>query len=166
MYHLELRQFPHNVCRFNVSEQDLGAIVGPWVREEWIDVEDRKWNANQARLTIIEGPKLSLDQLKMGRGWSAAKREGTDVTERVLDAAVQAMPAALSAQPAAAPGAAGGAQSDPLALSAQIRSLLGPDPVALLDAWRAVAAGVPGLTPSQSLARAEQALRPDAGDAA
>jgi hypothetical protein len=163
VYHLELRQFPHNVCRFNVSEQELAQIVGPWVREEWIEVEGRKWNANQARLTVLEGPELSLDQLKMGRGWSAAKRESADVTERVLQAAAQTARAApVPAVTVQAPAA----QAPADAVGPQLVELLGPDPAALLAAWRAVAAGVPGLSPSQSLARAERALDPEADGAA
>jgi hypothetical protein len=41
---------------------------------------------NEATLTILEGPKLSMADLAMGRGWRNAQRRSDDVTERVLAA--------------------------------------------------------------------------------
>jgi hypothetical protein len=178
MYHIELRQFPHNLCRFNLTDQALRAIVEPWAHEKFVEVGERKWHPEQARLTILEGPELALQQLSMGRGWRAAQRNSEDVTQRVIAAAREAGQAAPGAAApggtageagaagvgAAAAGAAGvgssgaGSLTDPLALSMQIGALLGPDAVALLDAWRAAAAGSPGLAPSESLALAERAL--------
>jgi hypothetical protein len=85
-YHLELRQFPHLARRFNQSEQQVLALAKPWVGEEWIEEAERKWNINEATLTILEGPKLSMADLAMGRGWRNAQRRSDDVTERVLGA--------------------------------------------------------------------------------
>jgi hypothetical protein len=196
MYHLELRHFPHSAWRFNLSEQDLAAIVQPWVREQVVDVGERKWSPHLAKLTILEGPKLDVTELSMGRGWRSAQRRSEDVTQRVLDAAKQAMqgavaaaampavvPAAAVAPAPAAPEAAGpaaaapeaaapaadaptvaAALSDPVALGVQLAALLGPDPMALLEAWRVAAAGSPGLAPSDSLALAERAMRRASGD--
>jgi hypothetical protein len=175
VYHIELRQFPHNLCRFNLTDQALRAIVEPWASEKFVEVGERKWHPEQARLTILEGPELPLQQLSMGRGWRAAQRQSEDVTQRVIAAAREAAQAAAQAPAVAGPrgaagagaaGAAGagagsagaGSMTDPLALSMQIGALLGPDAVALLDAWRAAAAGSPGLAPSESLAVAEQAV--------
>jgi hypothetical protein len=88
MYHVELRQFPHNFCRFNLTEQQLReAVLDAWAQGKWIEFGERKWNPHQAHLTVIEGPQLPLDQLSMGRGWRTAAREGQDVTERLLVAA-------------------------------------------------------------------------------
>ena len=164
MYHIELRHFPHNVCRFNLGEAQMRAIVEPWAREQWVEVGEQRWDPRQAKLTVLEGPELPLDQLALGRGWRAAQRQGEDVTQRVLAAAreaasvaaqaVNATPAGAAAQ---APGGAG-PLADPLALGVQIAALLGPDPMRLLDAWRATAASAPELAPSESLARAEQAV--------
>ena len=42
MFHLELRQFPHVACAFNLSEAELWRIVEPWSRAEWIEVGDLK----------------------------------------------------------------------------------------------------------------------------
>jgi hypothetical protein len=90
MYHVELRQFPHNFCRFNLTERALReAVLDAWSQGEWIEFGERKWNPHQAQLTVIEGPQLPLEQLSMGRGWRAAEREGKNVTEQLL-AAVRA----------------------------------------------------------------------------
>lgn len=85
-YHLELRQFPHVARRFNQSEQQVLALAKPWVGEQWIEEAERKWNMHEATLTILEGPKLSMADLAMGRGWRNAQRRSDDVTERVLGA--------------------------------------------------------------------------------
>jgi hypothetical protein len=161
VFHIELRQFPHNHARFNLSEGELRALVAPWVGEQWVELGERKWNCNQATLTIVEGPQLPVQKLSMGRGWRTAQREGEDVTERVLAAAKSEIEAA--AQPPASPSVATSPpadplMADPLGLGVQIASLLGPDATALLQAWRAAAAGAPGLAPSESLAMAEHQL--------
>jgi hypothetical protein len=168
MYHVELRQFPHNLNRFNLDERELRAIVLPWAREQVVELGERKWSPHQARLTVLEGPRLGVEQLSMGRGWRAAQRESDDVTERVLAAAAEAIAAAaappagdLSAQ---SPPAAGLPVGDPFALGVQLASLLGPDPAGLLAAWREVTADAPGLPPSETLALAERRLAaPGAG---
>ncbi len=163
MYHLELRQFPHNLCRFNLTEEELGPIVDPWARERVVEVGERKWSPHQAKLTILEGPALAMEQLAMGRGWRAAQRQSEDVTERVLVAAT-AVGAGASLSPALDASADADLPRDPQApgMLADLRSvaaLLGPDATALLEAWRTVAAGSPGLAPSASLALAEAAIR-------
>jgi hypothetical protein len=87
VFHIELRKFPHTACRFNQSEAQLRAIVVPWARQEWIEEGERSWNVNEATLTILEGPRLSMPELAMGRGWRNAQKRSQDVTERVLEAA-------------------------------------------------------------------------------
>jgi len=156
VYHLELRQFPHNACRFNLTEQELRPIVEPWVRERFVELEGRKWSPQQARLTILEGPRLGAEQLTMGRGWRAAQRASEDVTERILAAASTAMDAATRAPSGSSGGSAPGV--DQLAVGVQLASLLGDDPSRLLSAWQEAATASPELSPSQSLASAEQAL--------
>ena len=108
MYHVELRQFPHNLCRFNLSEHELRAIAERWAREQWVALGDRKWDPNQARLTILEGPKIGPEQLTMGRGWRAAQRDGSDVTASVLANARARLSGASPGGARAAPRAAGG----------------------------------------------------------
>lgn len=88
VFHIELRQFPHNLCHFNMTAEQLdAAVVGPWARDQWIEMGDRKWSPHQAKLTVLESPYIPVEELSMGRGWRTAQREGQDVTERVLAAA-------------------------------------------------------------------------------
>src|SRR5271165_602033 len=176
MYHLEVRQFPHEFKHFNVAEQELRAITVPWVREEQFELGERKWSPHEAKLTILEGPHLRLDQLSMGRGWPTALREGRDVTDRVLAETRQALasappPSAVPSGPpqpsAASPASPSGSQAtaptdtsppDPIALGVELASLLGDDPGGLLAAWRRVAARSTGLSPSEALSLAEREI--------
>ncbi|HWY18155.1 MAG TPA: hypothetical protein VNY27_05530 [Solirubrobacteraceae bacterium] len=154
MFHLELRQFPHSACAFNLGEAELSQIVEPWAREQWIEVGERKWSPHQARLTVLEGPHLAVQELAMGRGWRNAQHRSQDVTERVIARARASAPAApLPAAPTSDVAIAAPALSD-----AELSSLLGPDPTSLLQAWRLAAKCRPELSPSESLALAESTL--------
>lgn len=165
VFHIELRQFPHNACHFNLSEPQLRSLVLPWVREEWIEIGERKWNPNQAKLKIVEGPELPLDQLTMGRGWRHAEREGQDVTERVLEAVREQVE--MAAQAAGTGQAAG--QSAPQAsagdpalladsLGLELLTLLDEGPVPLSRVWLLARARLPGQPASDCLALAERAI--------
>jgi hypothetical protein len=162
-HHVELRQFPHNACRFNMSQEELRVLVVPWAHGEWVEMGERKWSPHQAKLTVLEGPRLELEQLRMGRGWRAAQREGEDVTERVLEAAGAAGNGPASTR---TPGGSSAASAQALssaglvgdALAGELGSLLGGDPTALLAAWRLLAAADPGRRPSECLAAAERAV--------
>jgi hypothetical protein len=148
MFHVELRQFPHNVCRFNLSEAELlAALVRPWARAEPIDFGERRWSPHTARLTVLEGPELSVQQLAMGRGWRNAQRASKDVTERVL---------ARAREPIDAGSPEGGGADE---AEGALLTVLGEDPQALLAAWRLAAERRPELSPSASLALAEATLR-------
>jgi hypothetical protein len=198
MYHMQLRQFPFNACRFNLSEHDLLALLDPWVRDKWIEMDERKWNPQHARITVLEGPQLVVQELTMGRGWRSAERQSKDVTEQMLerasalvahastDASAGAHEPAPTARrlpvdveaPRAAGGPAAGRQAAPEIQAggerlgdagagggpagdadAELRALLGDDPDGLLQAWQLVVRLRPELTPSESLALAEQTLR-------
>src|SRR5579862_1574876 len=97
MFHIELRQFPHNACAFNLTDAELAAIVEPWSRDEWIEFGERKWSPHQARLTVLEGPHLQIEDLAMGRGWRNAQHRSQDVTERMIAAALESSAAAAAA---------------------------------------------------------------------
>ena len=154
MFHIEVRQFPHSIRRFNMTPAEVGHLVEAWLAGRPVELGERSWLPQQSRLTILEGPRLADHQLSMGRGWRTAQREGVDVTERVLaEARLDADAAAASAS-----AAGGGALADPLALGVQLASLLGADPARLLAAWREVAATNPALAPSESLALAERRI--------
>lgn len=178
VYHLEIRKFPKALTRFNQTGQQVGAIVLLWVQERILDLDDQKWSPHEATLTILEGPAIPLEGLSMGRGWRTAQREGTDVTERILAEARQALAEGAAGLATAAPGqratapapltvAPGMSPSTPapdaLALGVELAGLLGPDAVRLLAAWRDVTARTGGLAPSESLALAERELRAEDG---
>jgi hypothetical protein len=174
VYHVELRKFPHTVCRFNQSEQQVRALVVPWVNEEWIEEGERKWNSNEATLTVLEGPKLSMPELAMGRGWRNAQRRSEDVTERVLGAARAADETAAGGEgrPAAGASAAAGAPRaaaprDAAADSRLLADSLGLELLAQLDAgslalsraWSLAAERLGDGSAAESLALAELAVR-------
>jgi hypothetical protein len=124
MFHIELRQFPRNVCRFNLEARELDArVLGPWARGEWFELGELKWNPHQARLTIIEGPQIPPARLSMGRGWKTALREGRDVTER-LTADARARVEHAQAQPA--PARAAPVPAAPSPEAAAVSAILPP----------------------------------------
>ena len=85
MFHVELRQFPHQARAFNLTREQLDArVVGPWTSGSAIELDERRWTPERAKLTVYEGPELSPDQLGLGRGWANVTRAGEDVTARVL----------------------------------------------------------------------------------
>jgi hypothetical protein len=95
VFHVELRQFPNVARSFNLTRSELDArILGPWVAERPVELDDRRWSPAKARLTIYEGPELAGDQLGLGRGWANVTREGQDVTARLLAEAVHPPPVA------------------------------------------------------------------------
>jgi len=180
-YHLELRQFPHVARRFNQSEQQVLALAKPWIGEEWIEEAERKWNMNEATLTILEGPKLSMADLAMGRGWRNAQRRSDDVTERVLGAFRKdagggvggggsgggggAGVAAAAGGGLAATGDSGGAPgasefallADSLGL--ELLALLGEGPIAPARVWQLAQERLAGRPLAEALALADGAAR-------
>jgi hypothetical protein len=85
VYHLELRQFPHVARAFNLTREELDArFVGPWVKGEMIEHDDRRWPPERAHLKIYEGPELELDELGLGRGWGNVTKTSTEVTDAVI----------------------------------------------------------------------------------
>jgi hypothetical protein len=165
MYHVELRQFPHNFSRFNLTEAELReSVLDGWARGEWIEFGERKWNPQQAKLKVFEGPHIPLERLSMGRGWHIVEREGEDVTEQLVAAARSAdVPAAgaaaTSEQAHSQVAAALGLDPTVASLAAELLGLLGADPVPLMRAWQLALEGHPDRTPSECLALAEALVR-------
>jgi hypothetical protein len=176
MYHYELRKFPHTFCVFNQSEQQLRAIVAPWTTGEWVEVGERSWNIHETKLTILEGPELSLPDLAMNRGWRNAQRRSEDVTERVLGVttvrgvrggvtgpAVEDLAqhgVAHAAVPTAAATGSDGALellADSLAL--EILALLDSSQVGASQVWRLAQSRLPDRPAADSLALGERAIR-------
>jgi hypothetical protein len=111
VFHVELRQFPHQARAFNLSRDELDVrILGPWVSGAAVLLQDRQWVPDKARLTIYEGPELGSDQLGLGRGWANVTREGHDVTAALL-AEVKRPPAVSAFKADVITRCAGGAVS-------------------------------------------------------
>jgi hypothetical protein len=165
VYHFELRKFPHTVSRFNQSEQQVQALAVRWVTEEWIDAAERKWNVNEAKLTVLEGPELSLQEMAMNRGWRNARRRSEDVTERVLAAARGGgtSPGARRT-PESGPRPVGEPAGGDLGLLAdslglEVLATLDAGPAPLARVWQLAHERLDSRSPSESLALAELAVR-------
>jgi hypothetical protein len=92
VYHLELRHFPRNVCRFNLSGEELRTkVLEPWVADRPFDLGELRWDPRHAQITVIEGPRIPLERLSMGRGWRTAQRAGREVTAQMLAAVGEAL---------------------------------------------------------------------------
>jgi hypothetical protein len=84
-YHVEVRQFPNVARAFNLTLAQLEArIIVPWLAGRPVEMDDRKFSPDRAKLKIIEGPGLRTDEIAIGRGWANAERAGEDVTKRIL----------------------------------------------------------------------------------
>lgn len=159
MYHVEMRQFPHNVCRFNLSEQELREVVlDAWAREQWLEFGERKWNPHEASLTILQGPRLELRELSMGRGWRNARRRSEDVTEALVagrraELAAQAASSTPDPNPDVMPA------RETVGLASGLVALLGEDPGSLIRAWQLALERHPDRSPSECLALAEDLVR-------
>jgi hypothetical protein len=94
VFHVELRQALHVTRAFNLSAEELRErIVGRWLSDQEVALNDRRWSPQRARLTIYEGPALRTEEIGLGRGWSNATKSGHDVTTRVLTEAREALDA-------------------------------------------------------------------------
>jgi hypothetical protein len=181
LYHVELRHFPRNVWRFNLSGEELRVtLLEPWVADRMFDLGELRWDPRHARLMVLEGPRLEPAQLTMGRGWRAAQRQGRDVTERLLAATREALGTGVGGSVAGVAGpvtgvggsvtdvgssAAGGGDAagsggdlaaDSLGL--ELLAQIGPDQVTLRRAWELAAARDPSGAASDALALAERAV--------
>lgn len=178
MFHIELRKSPHTLCIFNQSEQQLLALVRPWARDEWIEVGERNWNMRETKMTILEGPQLSMGELAMNRGWRNAQRNSQDVTEQILTWATEdARASAIDVAAAPAPPANGEAADSAIATAAassaddaelqlladslalEILSMLDAAPAALSRVWQLAQERLPERPAADSLALAERAIR-------
>jgi hypothetical protein len=169
VYHVELRQFPHNMCRFNLSAQELRAtVLEPWAQDRWLEFGERKWSPHQAKLTVLEGPRIPFGQLTMGRGWRTAQRDGREVTTELLAALgrepePERTPRATGRETVArpAPAADAAARAEDLAADAlglELLARIGSERAPLRRAWELAGERHPGSPPSATLALAERAV--------
>jgi hypothetical protein len=144
--HVELHRFPHSARAFNLSEQEVRAtIAAPWEAGRLIELGERFWAPGECRLTILEGPELAASELGMGRGWTAARRRGRDVTDELIRAPAAADPRTV---PAGRPFAD---------FKDEVLGLAVRDAVPLRQIWRLAAARYPERPLSECLGLAERA---------
>jgi hypothetical protein len=165
VYHIELRHFPRNVCRFNLGARELRAtVLEPWAADRPFELGDLKWDPRQARLTVLEGPRIPTEELSMGRGWRTAQRRSRDVTTQLL-AATAAPPARASAPERADAGEGTGSASGPPpanlvadSLGLEVLAQMGDGPTPLRRAWELASIRSPNSPASETLAIAERAV--------
>ncbi len=149
MFHIELRQAPHSLHRFNLDQRELEAtVLAPWVRGTHIEIGERVWDPSTASILVLEGPEIPIGRLTMGRGWAVAQREGTEVTAQVIaavrrelaDAIVDGAPEQIAPASATADAAV---LTDALGL--ELLRNIGDTPTSLPAAWRIAAQRHPRL---------------------
>jgi hypothetical protein len=85
VFHVELRQFPHQTRAFNLTREELNErFVEPWMAGEPIELDDYRWLPDRATLTIYDAATLEVADMGLGRGWQNVTRKGRDVTQEVL----------------------------------------------------------------------------------
>jgi hypothetical protein len=90
MFHVELRQFPSTGRAFNLSVDELRErVLGPWLSGRPVELNERRFSPQKAKLTIYEGRRLGPEEIGLGRGWANVTRSGQEVTQRILSQARQ-----------------------------------------------------------------------------
>jgi hypothetical protein len=141
VFHVELRQFPHQARAFNLTREELDArILRPWCSGIPVDLQDRRWTSEKAKLTILEGAELRPDEIGLGRGWSNATRSSREVTTELLEEARQSLQAPADE------------------LKEAIMAACAGSAVALAQVVAIAAAREPQRRPSEVLAAAEQSV--------
>jgi hypothetical protein len=83
VYHVEISQDNTHVRAFNLTSAELERrFLTPLRAGRRFVCEEKEFDPGSARLRVLEGPQLRLDQLTLGRGWTEAERVASDVTER------------------------------------------------------------------------------------
>jgi hypothetical protein len=151
VYHIELREFPHNTHAYNLDVARLQAtVLDPWIAEKVFELGGREWIPQRTTLTILEGPELPLNRLSMGRGWNAALKASKNVTEELVRAAKDGIGGVAIARPNA--GRAPDIERDILS-----RCAVGP--LSLPAVWDRAEPVAPSAAAGERLVLAEAALR-------
>jgi hypothetical protein len=90
-FHIEVATGRQHARSFNLTAEELGrTVLDPWLSGRPILLGDRKWTRDdEAKLRILEGPELSVQDLAFSQGWANAQRSSTDVTVTVLEDATE-----------------------------------------------------------------------------
>jgi len=128
VYHVELREFPHNTHAFNLDEERLRSeVLDPFARGEIFELGGRAWVPQRTKLTVLEGAELPLHALSMNRGWNNARRKAQDVTAAVL--------ATLEADRPPTPAASAAGASGEAAVVRDILARCAIGPLSLATVW-------------------------------
>jgi hypothetical protein len=88
VYHVEISQDNTHVRAFNLTADELERrFLVPLRAGRRFVCEEKEFDPGSARLRVLEGPRLRLDQLTLGRGWTEAERAAGDVSERFISTA-------------------------------------------------------------------------------
>ncbi len=91
-YHVEIRRSFHRARAFNLTRDRLEqGLVAPWLANRVVRLGDRDWEPRECDLQILEGPKLSHEDLALGQGWTNAERSGRNVAKELLSQRVEAL---------------------------------------------------------------------------
>lgn len=151
VFHVELRQFPHVARAFNLTPEQLQMrILGAWVRGAAVEMDERRWAPERARLTIYEGPQLKREEMGVGRGWANVTKNCTEVTDQLL---------ALERSQATATGAHGNVAAQAIAeLQVEILDRCALGDLALADLVELLSDRHPDWRVSDRIALAEQSI--------
>jgi hypothetical protein len=150
MFHVELRQFPYVARAFNLTPDELQTrVLGAWVRGEVVELDDRHWGPEKARLTIYEGPQLRPEEMGLGRSWANVTKNCTEVTEQLLT---------LERQAAASAGAGNRAPETVFRLQAEILERCALDELVVSELIELLSRRHPDWRVSDRIALAEQTI--------
>jgi hypothetical protein len=98
MFHVELRQFPHQACAFNLSREELAEqVLRAWLRGLPFTFQERRWDPGKAKLSIYEARQLASAEMGLGRGWANVTKVGREVTAELLAAPSPSLDGVLDA---------------------------------------------------------------------
>jgi hypothetical protein len=87
VFHVELRQFPHQARAFNLEREELEErILRPWLAGATVQLQEHRFDPRKAKLAVYEGRGLESSEIGLGRGWANVTKSGTDVTAQLLEA--------------------------------------------------------------------------------
>jgi hypothetical protein len=153
VYHVELREFPHNTHAYNLDLERLRAtVLDFFVRGEIFELGGQQWIPARTKIAILEGDELPLHALSMGRGWNNARRHGKDVTAELLAAAQ----ADVAPAPTAAADRAGAEREAAVARDILARCAMGP--ISLAAVWDRAEIAAPQASSGDWLVLAQKAV--------
>ncbi len=96
--HVQLQQGRQAARAFNLeAEAVIEQFLVPLRGDGIFDYADKQWDPRVSRVVILEGRKLRPDELMLGRGWQAAQRIGTEITEAFIAQAASGVGGAAAA---------------------------------------------------------------------